>query len=149
MILVGKLPQPLYTSVGAAVPLLCVDCLLASGSPRGGPSKYLLVKRYYPPFAGEWWVPGGRVYRGESVVSAFKRIVLDEVGIDITNFIRLVGIYELRHEGEDDIPGGRHTVSVVLAAVVPEKYKVRLDFQSVDWKWADKLPKKFTVWEAL
>jgi ADP-ribose pyrophosphatase YjhB (NUDIX family) len=43
----------------------------------------LLVKRAYPPRAGEWSLPGGRLELGESLVAAVRREVREETGIEV------------------------------------------------------------------
>ena len=43
----------------------------------------LLVRRAYPPRAGEWSLPGGRLELGESLVEGVRREVLEETGIEV------------------------------------------------------------------
>lgn len=48
---------------------------------RGG--EVLLVRRAYPPRAGEWSLPGGRLELGESLAEGVRREILEETGIDV------------------------------------------------------------------
>ena len=69
------IPQDLYNQILLNVPIACVDIALVSHG------KVLLVKRNDAPAKGQWWVPGGRVLKGEMMVTTAKRKALDEVGI--------------------------------------------------------------------
>ncbi len=145
MNITGFLPAPRYKIVAASVPILCVDGVLTA--PEPGACKFLLVKRRLPPFKDEWWPPGGRVFKGETLAQAFRRIMFTEVGVRLL-FFGLIGFYELRYEEADaDAPGGRHTVSAVFQTTVPATARIRLDEQSSAWKWADRLPAKFRIQE--
>ena len=53
------IPEPLYRQFLENMPLACVDVAIVD---RG---RVLLVKRNDAPARGEWWVPGGRVWKGE------------------------------------------------------------------------------------
>lgn len=45
--------------------------------------RILLVQRKNPPNQGGWSFPGGRVERGEPLVEAVRREVLEETGLDV------------------------------------------------------------------
>jgi colanic acid biosynthesis protein WcaH len=71
------IPQDLYNQILLNVPIACVDIALVSHG------KVLLVKRNDAPAKGQWWVPGGRVLKGEMMIATAKRKALDEVGIRV------------------------------------------------------------------
>jgi colanic acid biosynthesis protein WcaH len=109
-----------------------VDLLIRKGN------KVLLVRRENEPLKGYWWVPGGRILKGESAVDAAKRKAATEVGMRIDP--KFAGVYEGKFEtGAHGVPV--HTVSLVYEAKAPNE-RVRLDSQSSDWKWGD-VPKGF------
>lgn len=62
------------------VPRLCVDALLI----RDG--KVLLGRRSVEPYKHQWNLPGGTVYRGETLEQALIRNVKQEVGFDVLSF---------------------------------------------------------------
>lgn len=66
-------------------PFACDMVLIEDG-------RILLVLRGYPPFKGEWAVPGGRVEENESAEECARREMKEETGLDV-DIIRLVGIY--------------------------------------------------------
>jgi colanic acid biosynthesis protein WcaH len=62
--------------------------------------KVLLGLRQNRPAKGYWFVPGGRVFKNETLSHAFTRILANETGlseIDIKN-VCFHGIYEHFHE---------------------------------------------------
>jgi len=60
----------------------------------------LLVKRAYPPRAGEWSLPGGRLELGESLVDAVRREVREETGIEV-EVGPLVEVFDRVHRDAD------------------------------------------------
>ncbi|WP_150050016.1 MULTISPECIES: GDP-mannose mannosyl hydrolase [Methylomonas] len=59
-------------------PLVSIDLVV-----RAQNGKVLMGKRINRPAAGYWFVPGGRIYKGETLEDAFKRISLTELGIEL------------------------------------------------------------------
>jgi ADP-ribose pyrophosphatase YjhB (NUDIX family) len=130
----------MYRAIVRRVPIVCVDIVVRS---PGG--KVLLVKRRNEPLAGHWWVIGGRILHNEDAKTAARRKVLEEAGIAVET-LRPIGYYEgmYRHSAFGSNIG-YHTLSIVFEAASPEDVRVQLDAQSVDWMWADSVPKGFTV----
>ncbi len=129
-----RLPSREYRAVLRRVPILCVDGIIVN---RRG--QFLLVRRKNEPFQGRWWVPGGRVLKGETLERAFRRKMREELGIAVKG-VAPVGYYEGRHaKGPWKVRGGVHAVSVVFWAV-PRSHKIRLDDQSSEWGFFDRLP---------
>jgi 8-oxo-dGTP diphosphatase len=118
--------------------MLTVDvAVFTGGSLTGSPPRVLLVQRAYPPFAGEWALPGGFVEEGERVADAAPRELAEETGLKLTS-LRLLGIYDT--PGRD--PRG-WTVSITYFATVPPEPPLTAgdDAQQARWFPADKLPK--------
>lgn len=67
-------------------------------------SKVLLGRRLNRPAKGFWFVPGGRVRKGELLDAAFRRIGLSEVGVELDcSERRFLGVFE--HFYEDSVYG--------------------------------------------
>ncbi len=65
----------LYRQILEFMPIPCVDvAIVAHGA-------VLLVRRDDPPAQGEWWIPGGRILKGEMMRDAAIRKARQEVGI--------------------------------------------------------------------
>lgn len=70
------IPQDLYDDILTNMPIACVDIAIVAHG------KVLLVKRGDAPAKGEWWVPGGRVVKGEMMAETALRKAQEEVGIE-------------------------------------------------------------------
>ena len=84
-------------------PALSVDAVLFDQQGR-----LLLIRRKYPPFQGQYALPGGFVDCGETVEAAVQRELEEETGIR-TDINRLVGVYSA-----PDRDPRRHNVSVAF-----------------------------------
>jgi len=94
------------------------------------------VRRAEAPAKGRWWVPGGRVVKGETLASAAWRKAKMETGIDC-----VVG--PVVHRAElcfPDGPGGKgvHAIATCfLLTPIWDKFDVRIDGTSIDWRWCN------------
>lgn len=69
------IPEALYHRILHHLPIACVDVAIVA---RGA---VLLVRRKDAPASGEWWVPGGRVRKGETMRETAARKAREEVGL--------------------------------------------------------------------
>jgi colanic acid biosynthesis protein WcaH len=132
------IPIDFYSKIIDAMPILCVDIVIKDMD------RFLLVKRTREPLKGRWWVPGGRVWKGETITSATKRKIKEELGINV-KVLEPIGYYE-RHfkESELGLESGIHTVSIVVTAK-PLSFKIKLDNQSSAWRFTRRLPRDFKI----
>jgi len=70
------IPQELYNQIISHVPIACVDIAIISDG------AVLLVMRKDAPAKGQWWLPGGRVLKGEMMRDAALRKAREEVGAE-------------------------------------------------------------------
>ncbi|MFC4656781.1 GDP-mannose mannosyl hydrolase [Rheinheimera marina] len=93
------LEKELFQQVVAATPLVSVDLIVRNSS-----GLVLLGKRLNRPAQGYWFVPGGRICKGEALADAFKRLTLAELGqeLDYTQ-ARLIGAFD--HFYDDSVFG--------------------------------------------
>ncbi|MDO8265282.1 MAG: NUDIX domain-containing protein [Candidatus Parcubacteria bacterium] len=133
-----KIPTKLYKKIINVLPILCVDAIVINEG------KFLLVKRKNKPKKGSWWVPGGRILRGETAETALHRKIKEELGIRI-KALKCLGYYEY-HFKENNFGGknGIHTLSIVFLAK-PLSLDVILDSQGSSWKFSKTLPKDFII----
>jgi len=122
--------QELYNQILINMPIACVDIALVSHG------SVLLVKRKDAPAQGEWWVPGGRVIKGETMIATAQRKALDEVGIR-------VHVGPIVHTDEtifNDGPCGIAVHSINSCFFVyPEApdFSPSLDSHHADWRWVN------------
>ncbi|MBP7087942.1 MAG: NUDIX domain-containing protein [Candidatus Omnitrophica bacterium] len=134
------IPREEYKKIIDVLPILCVDIMVQN--PKG---EYLLVKRANEPLKGQWWVIGGRVLKGETLVEAAMRKVKEEVGI-LIDTVKPIGYYEeISHTNHFSQETPLHSVSVVFLTHIDGSQKVTLDSQSSDWKYSKELPKGLSI----
>ena len=125
-----------YRRVISVMPIVCVDCLVMNER-----REVLLVRRGNEPLKGEYWLPGGRVHKGERLVDAVHRKMREEIGVEV-EVVGNVGFFEFFHERtEQNATGGVHSISFVYI-VRPHSYVITLDNQSSDWGWFKRIPVK-------
>lgn len=122
-----------YLRIVDTMPILCVDLVLRDS--RGG---YLLVKRNNEPLKDQWWVPGGRVYKGERLEEAAHRKMREELSIEIAS-LSLIGYHEYL------LVSGHHSVSFVFTGTIPDSTNIMLDGQSSEWGLFPALPDEFDI----
>jgi colanic acid biosynthesis protein WcaH len=127
------IPSELYFQILQNIPIACVDiAIVAQGA-------VLLVKRKDPPARDQWWVPGGRVLKGEMMKQTAARKALEEVGIECH-------VGPIIHTAETifpDGPGGIpvHSInSCFFLYPVDQNFKPRLDDHHADYRWVNYIP---------
>ena len=100
------IPPDEWETIIRNVPIVSVDLVVRQD---GG---VILGKRTNPPAEGEWFVPGGTVFKHERLEEAIHRIAKEELGVDVTVDRRL-GVYEhLYDTAELEDVDGKHYVPV-------------------------------------
>ena len=131
-----KIPAALYRKFHAVLPLVCADVVVKSGK------KFLLLKRANPPEKGKWWFPGGRIYKGERLAQAARRKVKQETGL-APRRVKMLGVYEY-FSRVGYFPGmTSHMLPAVFLCEVRGSKSARLDSQSSEYRWFDKIRKNF------
>ena len=129
MIDVKNIPQDLYNDILLTMPISCVDVVIVHNG------QFLLVRRKDEPAKGKWWLPGGRVHKGELLKDCAKRKALDEVGINC--YVGpIVHTEETMFEtGVNGIP--THSINVCYMLTPKYNTEVELDDHSVNYEWYD------------
>lgn len=125
----------MYRKIVSRIPILCVDLLIW----RDG--KLLLVKRRNHPLRGWWWVVGGRILFGEDPEDAIHRKAWEEVGLKVSD-PRMIGFYSDVYPKSKQGPPCHGISLVYVCKGLPGD--VKLDRQSVAYKWADSIPPRLT-----
>ena len=128
---VELLPVHLYRKIHSQMPIPGIDLILIDDG------RILLVKRKREPVNGGWWVPGGRIWKGETFQEAAERIATIEVGLAIRGFGEIIGVHNLLFDADPFGHGnGTHTVSLVMAyRVWPGSVRVLDDNHSESMWW--------------
>lgn len=80
-----------FKKVYSLVSRLCVEVIIKTAS------GIVLSLRSIEPWKGEWHIPGGSVWYGETVEAAVKRVAKTEVGVDVA-IEKLLGYIEYPSE---------------------------------------------------
>ena len=108
-----------------------VDAIVFGYKPREGIS-VLLVKRKYPPYQGEWAIPGGFVRDDEPLEQAVARELREETGLE-TNYLE-----QLYTFGAPERDPRERIISVAYYGLVrPGKYQLKADSDADDAQWFD------------
>jgi colanic acid biosynthesis protein WcaH len=126
--------QELYDAILRHMPIACVDVAIVYNG------CVLLVRREDSPAKGEWWVPGGRVIKGETLRETARRKAREEVGLDCH-------VGPIIHTAETiftDGPGGIPVHSINTCFLLYPTHEstglcVTLDHHHTAWRWADSI----------
>lgn len=122
-----------FLKVIDSTPLVSIDLIV-----RDTKGCILMGKRSNQPALGSWFVPGGRIKKGEDLDSALARIGEAELCVNITRKEgRLIGVFDHLYETNFANVEGIHTQYVVIA------YEFYLDLdisklpkdQHSEWEW--------------
>ncbi|AKH97431.1 NUDIX domain-containing protein [Halanaeroarchaeum sulfurireducens] len=94
-----------WETIVQSMPIPSVDLVVKC------PEGILLGKRANEPAKGEWFIPGGRIQKGEPLREAVHRIAEEELGIEVT-IERSLGAYDHFYDASD-VPesGGKHYIA--------------------------------------
>ena len=93
------LSQSDFKTAVRLLPLVAIDLLVTNEQ-----GQVLVGRRLNPPAQGFWFVPGGRIRKGEILDNAFSRITFAELGTAFSRSESSVhGIYD--HLYDDDFTG--------------------------------------------
>ncbi|MDL0131098.1 NUDIX domain-containing protein [Halobacterium salinarum] len=116
------IPDDVWADIVEHVPVPSVDLVVKCTD------GILLAKRQNEPAKGKWFVPGGRIQKGESLTEAVHRVAKAELGVEVKITERL-GAYDHFYETSDVAEsGGKHYVAHGYV-VTPESEAVTLDEQ--------------------
>ncbi|TKX66097.1 GDP-mannose mannosyl hydrolase [Halorubrum sp. SP9] len=123
---VERIPDDVWAEVVKHMPIPSVDLVVMCAD------GILLAKRQNEPAKSEWFVPGGRVRKGERLSEAVERVAQEELGVKVSIEERL-GAYDHLYDTSDvDESGGKHYVANGFL-VTPETESFSLDPQHSDF----------------
>lgn len=114
----GWLTDDAFRQVVAYTPLVSLDFVVTNSQ-----GQWLLGQRLNRPARGSWFVPGGRVRKGEALEAAARRLTQNEIGQpnELAD-MRFLGVYQ-HFYADSMLDPGLTTHYVVLA------YQLGLDLE--------------------
>jgi colanic acid biosynthesis protein WcaH len=123
-----------YIKIMQTIPVVCVDALIQNKK-----QEFLLVKRDNEPLKGKFWMPGGRLHKGETSEQGVIRKIKQELGVNC-RVIKCLGHFEEFFDKVAQVDDcSFHAVSIVFLIEL-ESEDIELDSQSSEWKWFKDLP---------
>jgi colanic acid biosynthesis protein WcaH len=129
------LDKELFSTVIESTPLISIDLVVINNL-----GQTLLGQRLNKPAKGFWFVPGGRILKGESLATAFKRLTLEELGEEFNIAQgRLLGPYD--HFYDDNVFGDEfrsHYVAIAYVLLIDDELNhLPVDIQHGNYQWFD------------
>ncbi len=124
-----------FKLVVKSTPLVSIDLIVENAK-----REILVGKRSNKPAQGYWFVPGGRILKGETFDKAFNRLCLKELGVEYDfNHAKFLGPYQ--HLYSDNFMGNDFSTHYVVLG-----YKILCDInikdlpkdQHEDYRWFTK-----------
>lgn len=123
---VDRIPDDVWAEVVKHMPIPSVDLVVRCTD------GILLAKRQNKPAKHEWFVPGGRIRKGEPLSEAVERVAQEELGVAVSIEDRLGAYDHLYNTSDVDGSGGKHYVANGFL-VTPERESFSLDAQHSDF----------------
>jgi len=122
----GKIPLTLYELITDFIPIASVEAIISKGN------SLLFLRRKNSPAKGQWWFPGGRIRKGETLEEALYREVKEETGLEVIKS-ELVNVYSR-------IFDERHDITIAYyCKCKPDK--IKLNNEHTEYKHFKKPPK--------
>jgi ADP-ribose pyrophosphatase YjhB (NUDIX family) len=96
---IKKIPPKEFVDIYSRVPRLCVEVIVMT------PNGVALTVRDIEPCIGQWHIPGGTVFKGETLEQAVCRVAKEELGIKV-KVEKLLGIIEYKFRNYYSQPVG-------------------------------------------
>jgi len=127
------LNQEVFASIVHNTPLISIDLIVENSK-----GQILLGKRINEPAKDFWFVPGGRIFKDETLDAAFERTTKEEIGLDIKREdATFIDVYE--HFYNNNVFDNQFSTHyVVLAHKITTDEELVLNEQHEKYEWFDK-----------
>jgi len=122
----GKIPSSLYELITDSIPIASVEAIISKGN------SLLFLRRKNSPAKGQWWFPGGRIRKGETLEEALYREVKEETGLEVIES-KLVNVYSR-------ICDERHDITIAYLCKCKGD-KIILNSEHSEYRYFKSLPK--------
>lgn len=124
------IPNAEYIKIQQVLPILCVDLVMIYQA------RCLLLRRLNHPAKDQWWLPGGRVLKNETIKDATVRKAREEVGLN-GRFNGILSVEESFFPCLDGMLCDVHTVNICCHIVVDDIAGMNVDSAHNGYQWVD------------
>ncbi len=125
----GFIEKSTYQQAVHQLPIVCVDIFLYNPKLE----TYLLVYRKNAPAKDTWWLPGGRLHKGESFFEAAKRKCWDEVKVKVLP-LKQLGTYSTVFP-DSEWQCQTHTINTVVLAILSSEETPEVNLEHGGYQW--------------
>lgn len=129
------IPQKLYNEIITNIPISCVDIALVNED------SIMLVERLDAPAKGQWWLPGGRVLKGEMMKDAAIRKAKQEVGVSCWCGPIIHTAETIFLDGPEGI--AVHSINSCFLLVPKSGEIIKLDSHHGKYRWCNRILDNF------
>ena len=122
----GKISSSLYELILELLPIASVEAIISKDN------SLLFLRRKNSPANGQWWFPGGRIRKGETLEETLYREVKEETGLEVIES-ELVNVYSR-------IFDERHDITIAYFCKCKQDI-ITLNNEHSEYKYFKKLPK--------
>jgi colanic acid biosynthesis protein WcaH len=90
------IPSPIHKQITSLMPIPSVEAMILKDN------ALLFLKRKNNPARGQWWFPGGRIWKDETFKETLYREIKEETGLAV-EVIKFVGVYSRVFPDRHDI----------------------------------------------
>ncbi len=128
----GLLSDRDFSKLIEIAPLIAIDLVIENCN-----HEFLLGRRVNEPARGSWFVPGGRIFKGERLRDAYDRILRGELGLTVGARPSFLGLYDHHYANSYVSPSvSTHYVVAAVKVRVGEDWPVPPAPQHDVWRWA-------------
>lgn len=136
------IPNNVYYDFIKYMPIVCVDICIKYVN------QVLLIKRKDEPAKGQWWIPGGRLLKGEKLQDCAKRKAIEEVGLtcQLTKDEPIYTSETVFETGPNNIPVHSINVCFLLEPDNSIKQFIKLDEHCEKMWWVRNIDPTFDLY---
>ena len=126
-----RISDTVYNHILEMIPILCVDVVVVHQG------KCLLLKRKNHPAKGQWWFPGGRILKNETIEHAVKRKADEEVNLQ-GQYLGILSIEETQFPQTGSMLCDVHTVNICCKVSSKSILSLRVNEEHDGYIWVDR-----------
>lgn len=142
------LPADMYGHMVRDCVVCCVDCLIVRFNPLTKRKECLLIERASEPAKGIWWLPGGRLFKGETFFDGAVRKAKEETGLTHVEPVQILGFYNTffpTSAWDTESAKGTQSVQPIILVKLQSGADVILDRTSERYRWIGLCPDEAVV----